>query len=93
MKKIIVLFICAFASIVVKGQTILGAWETYHTSENGAQLKSVAIVSDAYYVLTTYNVATGKFVNSNGGSWKLEGDLITQKIAFHTDDSELVGKE
>ena len=84
---------CAFASIVVKGQTILGAWETYHTSENGAQLKSVAIVSDAYYVLTTYNVATGKFVNSNGGSWKLEGDLITQKIAFHTDDSELVGKE
>ena len=93
MKKIIVLFICAFASIVVKGQTIFGAWETYHTSENGAQLKSVAIVSDAYYVLTTYNVATGKFVNSNGGSWKLEGDLITQKIAFHTDDSELVGKE
>ena len=93
MKKIIVLLICTYLSFGIKAQSFIGAWESYHTSENGEKLKSVVIFSDGYQVLTTYNAGTGKFVHSNGGTWKLEGDTMTEEVEFHTDKSELVGTE
>ena len=93
MKKIIVLLICTFLSFGIKAQSIIGAWEGYHTSEEGEKLKSVVIFSDGYQVLTTYNADTGKFIHSNGGTWKLDGDTMTEKVEFHTDNSERVGTE
>jgi hypothetical protein len=93
MKKIIVLLICTFLSVSIKAQSFIGAWEGYHTSENGEKLKSVVIFSDGYQVLTTYNADTGKFVHSNGGTWKLEGDTMTEKVEFDTNNSERVGTE
>ena len=44
-------------------------------------------------MLTTYNATNGEFIHSNGGTWKLEGDIMTEKVEFHTDNSELVGTE
>ncbi len=93
MKKIIALLVFTCFSIGMNAQSLIGAWERYHTSENGEQLKSVVIFSDGYQVLTTYNALTGKFIHSNGGTWKLEGDSVTEKVEFHTDKSENVGKE
>ena len=93
MKKIIVLLICTFLSFGIKAQSVIGAWEGYHTSEEGEKLKSVVIFSDGYQVLTTYNADTGKFIHSNGGTWKLDGDTMTEKVGFHTDNSERVGTE
>ena len=29
----------------------------------------------------------------NGGTWKLKGDIMTEKVEFHTDNSERVGTE
>ena len=93
MKKIIVLLLCTVVSFESKSQSVIGAWEGFHTSENGEKLRSVVIFSDGYQVLTTYNAETGKFIHSNGGTWKLEGDSMTEKVEFHTDNSERVGKE
>lgn len=93
MKQLIALLICAFLSFGIKAQKVIGAWESYTTSENGDQLRSVVIFADGYQVLTTYNATTGKFVHSNGGTWKLEGDIMTEKVEFHTDNSERVGSE
>lgn len=93
MKKIIVLLICTLSFSVIKAQSVIGAWESYHTSETGEELKSVAIFSHGYQVLTTYNLETGKFIHSNGGTWKVDGDTMTEKVEFHTDNSELVGQE
>ncbi len=93
MKKIIALLVFTCFSIGMNAQSLIGAWERYHTSENGEQLKSVVIFSDGYQVLTIYNALTGKFIHSNGGTWKLEGDSVTEKVEFHTDKSENVGKE
>ena len=93
MKKITVLLICTFVSLGIKAQSVIGAWEGHHTADNGAELKSVVIFSDGYQVLTTYNPLTGEFIHSNGGTWKLEGDTMTEKVEFHTDNAELVGKE
>tara|TARA_R110002073_G_scaffold240878_2_gene402685 strand:- start:9603 stop:10310 length:708 start_codon:yes stop_codon:yes gene_type:complete len=92
MKKIIVL-IAVFLSFGVKAQSFIGAWENISTSKSGEKLKSVVIFSDGYQVLTIYNADSGKFIHSNGGTWKLEGDTMTEKVEFHTDDPESVGTE
>lgn len=93
MKKTIILFIAVFLTMGLKAQTVIGAWESLSTSENGEKLKTVVIFSEGYQVLSTYNATTGKFIHTNGGTWKLEGDIMTEKVEFNTDNSELVGTE
>jgi len=93
MKKIIALLICTFLSFGIRAQSFVGAWERYHTSESGEKLKSVVIFSDGYQVITTYGSKTGKFISTNGGTWKLKGDTITEKVEFDTNSSERVGTE
>ena len=93
MKNIIVLLVCTLISYGIHSQSIIGAWENYTTAENGDKLKNVVIFTDGYNVLTTYSATTGKFMHSHGGSWKLNGDRITEKIEFDTTNSESVGTE
>lgn len=93
MKKILFLLICICLSFGVKAQSFIGAWESYHTSDKGEELKSVVVFSDGYQTITTYDAKTGKFISSNGGSWKLDGDMMTEKIEFDTGNSERVGTE
>ena len=93
MKKIIVLLICTFLSFGIKAQSFIGAWERYHTSENGENLKSVVIFSDGYQVITISDSKTGKFISTNGGTWKLIGDTMTEKVEFDSNNSERVGTE
>jgi len=91
MKKIFLLLICTLFSFGIKAQNFIGAWEGYQTSEKGEKLKSVVIFSDGYQVITTYDSKTGKFINTNGGTWKLEGNTMTEIVEFDTDNSERVG--
>jgi hypothetical protein len=80
MRKIFFLLFCTFLSFGINAQSFIGAWEGYHTSENGEKLKSVVIFSDGYQVITTYDSTTGKFISTNGGTWKLIGDTMTEKV-------------
>lgn len=93
MKKITALLICTFLSFGIKAQSIIGAWEGYSTSDNGDKLKNVVIFADGYQVISIYNATSGKFVHSNGGTWKLEGDMMTEKVEFDTDNPSRVGSE
>lgn len=93
MKKLIIILFCSIVSLGINAQDAIGAWESFTTSENGDKLRNVVIFADDYQVLTTYNANTGKFVHSNGGTWKLEGNTMTEKVEFHTDNSERVGTE
>ncbi len=93
MKQIILLLVCTFLSFGIKAQSIIGAWDMYSTSENGDKMRSVVIFSDGYQVLSTYNANTGEFIASNGGTWSLEGDIMTEKVEFHSVESERVGTE
>ncbi|MGX1929444.1 membrane or secreted protein [Flagellimonas sp. 2504JD4-2] len=93
MKKSIVFLICAILSIGIQAQGIIGAWEGYTTSENGDKLKNVVIFADGYQVISVYHADTGKFAYSNGGTWKLEGDVMTEKVEFDTKKPERVGSE
>ena len=74
-------------------QSFVGAWERNHTSENGEELKSVVIFSDSYQAISTYESKSGKFINSNGGTWELMGDTMTEKVEFDTNNPDRVGSE
>ena len=93
MKKIILVTACIFLSFGITAQSFIGAWESDHTSENGDELKSVVIFTDDYQVITTSDSKTGKFISTNGGTWKLVGDTMTEKVEFDTNNSERVGSE
>ena len=93
MKKMIYFLICSFLSFGIQAQSIIGAWERYHTSAENENLRSVFIVSDKYQVLTTYNADSGAFIATKGGSWVMEGDSITETVEFDSKNPETVGSE
>ncbi len=93
MKKIALLLTLSCLAIGLNAQNILGAWESYSITESGDSVRSVVIFSDGYQALTMYSVSTGAFIHTNGGTWKLEGDMMTEKVEFHTDIAQRVGTE
>lgn len=93
MKKKIILIIFALSITNIKAQSFIGAWERNHVSEQGEELKSVVIFSNGFQSISTYETQTGKFVYSNGGTWELSGDTMTEKVEFDTNDSSRVGSE
>lgn len=93
MKKIIVCLVCVVLAGSASAQSVLGAWEGTATAENGDALRSVVIFAAGYQVLTIYNTTTGDFVHTNGGTWKLEGTIMTEKAEFNSDSPEAVGRE
>ncbi len=93
MKKIIFLVIHTLFVTNIYAQSFIGAWERNHTSENGKELKSIVIFTKGYQAICTYESKTGKFIYSNGGTWKLKGDSITEKVEFDTNNSNRVGSQ
>lgn len=84
---------CILCSLGVKAQDIVGAWERYHLSENSDKLKSVVIFSEGYQVITTYDASTGAFISTNGGTWSLTDNTMTEKVEFDSVHPERVGTE
>lgn len=93
MKKIMFLVLSCFMFFGINAQSIIGAWEGYSTSDNGDKLRNVLIIADGYQVVTTYDAKSGKFIYSNGGTWRLEGNTMTEKVEFDTATPERVGSE
>jgi len=93
MKKILFLIIYIFIININNSQSLIGAWERNHVSENGTDMKSVVIFSDGFQAISTYESKIGKFIYSNGGTWKLEGNNMTETVEFDTKNSERVGSE
>ena len=93
MKKILFLIIYIFIININNSQSLIGAWERNHVSENGTDMKSIVIFSDGFQAISTYESKTGKFIYSNGGTWKLEGNNMTETVEFDTKNSERVGSE
>ena len=92
MKKYIFLFITLFC-LSVSSQSVIGAWERSYLSDEGEKLTSVVIFSEGYQVISIFKSDSGEFVYSNGGTWSLNGDIMTEKVEFDTGDPERVGSE
>lgn len=92
MKKTLLLFTLIF-SLFSNAQSIIGAWERIHVSNEGKELKSIVIFSEAHQSLSIIEINSGKLIHSNGGSWQLNGNTMTEVVEFDTDNPERVGKQ
>jgi hypothetical protein len=93
MKKLSLLFLFICLSLGINAQSFIGAWEGFAESESGERIRNVVIFSDGYQVSTWFNAEDGKFIKTNGGSWKLDGDMMTEVVEFDTDNPDRVGSE
>ena len=80
-----------FISIQMFCQSPLGAWERYFQDENGAEIRSVVIFSEKFQSIAMFNAKSGEFIYSNGGTWELNNNMMTEKVEFDTANSERVG--
>ncbi len=90
MKKLMYLIV-TFLVTTINAQSLVGAWETMVTDENGREMKIAVILSDKYQVATWYDDKTGEFIATNGGTWVLNGATVTEVVEFDTRDSSRVG--
>lgn len=74
-------------------QSPVGAWERFYDDEDGNNIRSVVIFSEKFQSIVMYNAKTGEFIYSNGGTWELNGNMMTEKVEFDTANSERVGDE
>ena len=72
-------------------QSPVGAWERFYDDENGNNIRSVVIFSEKFQSIAMYNAKSGEFIYSNGGTWKLDGNMMTEKVEFDSANSERVG--
>ena len=92
MKFLLILLLIPI-SLTLQAQSLIGAWENTKVSEDGTELTSIVIFSKGYQVIAVYETKTGKFVTTNGGSWSLDGNTVTEVPEFNSDQPEKVGKK
>ena len=78
--------------IQIFSQSPLGAWERYFENEKGTEIRSVVIFSEKFQSIAMFNAKSGEFIYSNGGTWELNGNMMTEKVEFDTQNSERVGE-
>ena len=90
MKKIILLIIILI-SVSANAKNIIGSWERIHSSNDGKELKSIVIFTESHQSISIIENKTGKLIHSNGGTWSLDGNTMTEVVEFDTDNPERVG--
>ena len=94
MKNSITLLLVALIALPLNSQNLVGAWE--RTTENEAGIKekqSVIFSSNGFQSISIFNAETGEFIYTNGGTWDLNGEYLTEKVEFDTGKPERVGTE
>lgn len=89
--RLILLFIMALfisANEISSDKTLLGAWEF-----NDGNTRMTKIYSEKYFSVATYNITEKKFIGTFGGSWKIEGNNIVEKIEFNSVNPDEVSTE
>ena len=94
MKKIILLISIILFSMNINSQSLIGSWERVQENESGIKEKQIVIFSsNGFQSISIFNAETGEFIYTNGGTWKLKGDNLTEKVEFDTGNPERVGSE
>ncbi len=91
MRKVIIALMSVYC-LNLTGQDLVGAWE-WTEVENDREVKTSVIITDKYQVATWYDANTGAFIATNGGSWSLEGNTVSETVEFDTRDSSNVGNQ
>ena len=91
LKLIFLLIIFLSFNFLCFSQSPIGAWERYYEDESGTKIKSVVIFSEKFQSIVMFNAESGEFIYSNGGTWELNENMMTEKVEFDTANSERVG--
>ena len=91
MRKVIIALMGVYC-LNLTGQDLVGAWE-WTEVENDREVKTSVIITDKYQVATWYDANTGAFIATNGGSWSIEGNTVSETVEFDTRDSSNVGNQ
>jgi hypothetical protein len=89
MKKIpiiIALFVCS--AMATMAQNIKGAWQT--TATDGTI--SVMICAENYLMISRYKLSEKQFMNTEGGTYKVENGNFVYGCEFNSADTSQVGK-
>ena len=89
--KTVKTFLLAIISLSLQSQNLIGAWEWNHHSEDGTALKSVVILTEGHQVIATHNAENGAFISTNGGTWSIDGNTVTEVVEFDTKNPDRVG--
>jgi len=91
MKTLLSLLLLTIASFAFS-QSVVGAWEARYVNAEGTEVRNVVIFSaNGYQVATEYDLQ-GNFLSTNGGTWSLEEDFMTEVPEFHTKNPNRVGQ-
>ena len=94
MKNSIILITILLFSFDLNSQSLIGAWERIKVNESGIKKKQTVIFSsNGFQSISIFNAETGEFIYTNGGTWALNGDDLTEKVEFDTRNPERVGSE
>ena len=94
MKNIITLILLVLFSTSIKSQSLIGSWELTLENELGIKEKQIVIFSsNGFQSISIFNAETGEFIYTNGGTWELNGDNLTEKVEFDTGNPERVGSK
>ena len=92
LKTICILVYSLIFNNVIFSQSPVGAWERYYDDNEGRAVRSVVIFSEKFQSIAVFDAESGDFIYSYGGTWKLEGNIMTEKVEFDTADAEKVGQ-
>lgn len=94
MKRFLI-FSLAYAALLISlfAQSPVGAWEWFEKDSTGRDVRVVVIFSKAHQVATWFDAESGAFISTNGGTWELDGNTITEVPEFDTrNEGQSVGK-
>lgn len=80
--------VSSFTSAVVSDNSSMeGAWKTQEGT-----IEQVLILSDGYFMHTTYDSQNKQFIESRGGTYEISNKNLNVKIEFNTSNREQIGQ-
>ncbi len=93
MFRVFLISICALLVQTTDAQNLIGAWEWTEVGEEGQELKGVVTFTEGYQAAAWFDAESGDFVKTNGGTWKLNGNTMTEVAEFNSENPEKVGTQ
>ena len=90
MRRLLWFLFAISTPICIEAQSLMGAWEAL-IEQDGRTLRNVAIFTKSHQVATFYDAESGAFISTNGGTWNLEGNTLSETVEFDTKTPDRVG--
>lgn len=84
----IIFLLTSLNPIGLNTQDIIGAWQYGPATD-----RTVMITTDKVFSVAKYNIPGKTLISSYGGTWRIDGNKLLQKIEWNSSDTAQVGKE